>query len=58
MRKFGVVTDISSSEMEKLYGAVRLQGEVEIKEPCPCKCGPGYFEPPGRVIKRAIREGR
>lgn len=33
-------------------------GSIDIKEPCPCKCGPGYFEPPGRVITRAIREGK
>ena len=33
-------------------------GPLEIKEPCPCKCGPGYFEPSGRTVKKAIREGR
>lgn len=36
--------------------AVRLViakvGPLEVKEPCPNVCKGGYFQPPGRIVKK------
>lgn len=43
---------------EEVCRVIAKVGPLDIKEPCPCKCGPGYFEPPGRTIRKfAGKEG-